>query len=77
VGHLFTDHSQGVGTLFYMHLCFVFTLLAWSPSGKLNAHGGGLLSPDRETSPNDNPDESPSQPLERPVKVHTYEEYEE
>jgi nitrate reductase gamma subunit len=32
--------AKEVGTFFYMHLCFVFTLLAWFPFSKL-MHAGG------------------------------------
>ncbi|MEK7826305.1 MAG: sulfate reduction electron transfer complex DsrMKJOP subunit DsrM, partial [Thermodesulfobacteriota bacterium] len=32
---------KGVGTVFYIHLCFVFTLLAWFPLSKL-MHMGGI-----------------------------------
>ena len=67
---------KGVGTLFYMHLCFVFTLLAWFPFGKLMHMGGIFLSPTRNLA-NDNRMNRHLNPWNAPVKVHTYEEYED
>ena len=56
---------KGVGTVFYIHLSFVFTLLAWFPLSKLMHMGGDLPEPD--TKPRQRqPHEAASQPLERP-----------
>ncbi|MHB8771198.1 MAG: sulfate reduction electron transfer complex DsrMKJOP subunit DsrM [Syntrophales bacterium] len=66
----------GVGPLFYIHLCFVFTLLAWFPFSKLMHLGGIFLSPTRNLA-NDNRMNRHLNPWNAPVKVHTYEEYED
>ena len=65
-----------VGTLFYMHLCFVFTLMVFFPMSKLMHMGGVFLSPTRNLA-NDNRMNRHLNPWNAPVKVHTYEEYEE
>ena len=67
---------KGVGTFFYMHLCFVSTLLAWLPFSKLMHMGGVFLSPTRNLA-NDNRMRRHLNPWNAPVKVHTYEEYED
>ena len=67
---------KGVGTVFYIHLCFVFTLLAWFPFSKLMHMGGIFLSPTRNLA-NDNRMNRHLNPWNAPVKVHTYEEYED
>ena len=67
---------KGVGPVFYIHLCFVFTLLAWFPFSKLMHMGGIFLSPTRNLA-NDNRMNRHLNPWNAPVKVHTYEEYEE
>ena len=67
---------KGVGTVFYIHLCFVFTLLAWFPLSKLMHMGGIFLSPTRNLA-NDNRMRRHLNPWNAPVKVHTYEEYED
>ena len=56
---------KGVGPVFYIHLCFVFTLLAWFPFSKLMHMGGIFLSPTRNLA-NDNRMKQACQPLERP-----------
>jgi len=68
--------TKGVGTVFYIHLCFVFTLLAWFPFSKLMHMGGIFLSPTRNLA-NDNRMRRHLNPWNAPVKVHTYEEYED
>jgi nitrate reductase gamma subunit len=65
-----------VGTLFYMHLCFVFTLMVFFPMSKLMHMGGVFLSPTRNLA-NDSRMRRHLNPWNAPVKVHTYEEYEE
>ena len=76
MGHLFPVVPKGVGTLFYIHLCFVFALLAWFPFSKLMHMGGVFLSPTRNLA-NDNRMSRHINPWNAPVKVHTYEEYED
>ena len=66
----------GVGTVFYLHLCFVFVLLAWFPFSKLMHAGGIFLSPTRNLA-NDNRAKRHVNPWNAPVKVHTYGEYED
>ena len=67
---------DGVGTLFYMHLCFVFTLMVFIPMSKLMHMAGVFLSPTRNLA-NDNRMNRHVNPWNAPVKVHTYEEYED
>jgi nitrate reductase gamma subunit len=67
---------KGVGTLFTMHLCFVFTLMVFFPMGKLMHAGGVFLSPTRNLA-NDSRMNRHINPWNAPVKVHTYEEYED
>lgn len=67
---------QGIGAVAYVHLCLVFTLLAWFPFSKLMHLGGIFLSPTRNLA-NDNRMHRHVNPWNAPVKVHTYEEYEE
>lgn len=67
---------KGVGTVFYIHLCFVFTLLVWFPFSKLMHMGGVFLSPTRNLA-NDNRMKRHQNPWNTPVKVHTYGEYED
>lgn len=67
---------KDVGTLFYMHLCFVFTLMVFFPMSKLMHMGGVFLSPTRNLA-NDNRMNRHINPWNAPVKVHTYEEYED
>ena len=66
---------KGIGTVFYIHLCFVFTLLSWFPMSKLMHMAGVFLSPTRNLA-NDNRMRRHLNPWNAPVKVHTYEEYE-
>jgi len=65
-----------VGTLFYMHLCFVFTLMVFIPMSKLMHMAGVFLSPTRNLA-NNNRMKRHLNPWNAPVKVHTYEEYED
>jgi nitrate reductase gamma subunit len=67
---------KGAGTLFYMHLCFVFTLMVFFPMSKLMHMAGVFLSPTRNLA-NDNRMKRHLNPWNAPVKVHTYEEYED
>ena len=63
------------GFLLYAHLFFVFTLLAWLPFNKLMHMGGIFLSPTRNMA-NNNRNRRHANPWNAPVKVHSYEEYE-
>jgi nitrate reductase gamma subunit len=67
---------KGVGMLFYMHLCFVFTLMVFFPMSKLMHMGGVFLSPTRNLA-NNNRMRRHLNPWNAPVKVHTYAEYED
>lgn len=65
-----------VGSLFYIHLFLVCSLLVYFPFSKL-MHGPGLiLSPTRNLA-NNNRMERHINPWNYPVNVHTYEEYED
>lgn len=66
---------KGDGFLLYAHLFFVFTLLAWLPFSKLMHMGGIFLSPTRNMA-NNNRIRRHANPWNAPVKVHSYEEYE-
>jgi nitrate reductase gamma subunit len=65
-----------IGLVLSIHLCFVFTLLAWFPFSKLMHMGGIFLSPTRNLA-NNNRMRRHLNPWNAPVKVHTYEEYED
>ena len=65
---------QGVGVVFYIHLCFVCALLVWFPASKLMHAGGVFMSPTRNLA-NNNRMKRHVNPWNGPVKVHTYEEY--
>jgi nitrate reductase gamma subunit len=67
---------KGVGSLFFVHLLFVYVLLAWFPFSKLMHMGGIFLSPTRNLA-NDSRMRRHINPWNAPVKVHTYEEYED
>jgi nitrate reductase gamma subunit len=67
---------KGVNLIFYVHLFFVSLLVAYFPVSKLMHMPGIFLSPTknlRNTSRNNRH----INPWDHPVKVHTYEEYEE
>ncbi len=82
---LFKFHPHvpdGIGTIFFIHLFFVCTLIAYIPFSKICHMAGIFLSPTRNLSNNTrfkrhvNPwDNKPA--WEYPGMVHTYEEYEE
>jgi nitrate reductase gamma subunit len=67
---------RGVSALFQTHLFLVSALLAWFPFSKLMHMGGVFLSPTRNLA-NDSRMRRHINPWNAPVKVHTYEEYEE
>ena len=67
---------KGVNLIFYVHLFFVSLLIAYFPVSKLMHMPGIFLSPTknlRNTSRNNRH----INPWDHPVKVHTYEEYED
>ncbi|MFH1530634.1 MAG: sulfate reduction electron transfer complex DsrMKJOP subunit DsrM [Pseudomonadota bacterium] len=67
---------QGVHWFFYVHLLLVSTLFAYFPWSKLMHLGGVFLSPTRNLA-NNNRMRRHINPWNAPVKVHTYEEYED
>jgi len=67
---------EGVGGIFYVHLFFVSVLLAYFPFSKLMHLGGIFLSPTRNLPGNSRAVRHVN-PWNYPVKVHTYDEYEE
>lgn len=67
---------EGIGAIFYIHLFFVCTLLAYFPYSKLMHLGGIFLSPTRNMLGNTRAYRHVN-PWNHPVHVHTYEEYED
>ncbi len=67
---------EGIGVIFYLHLFLVSVLLAYFPMSKLVHMGGVFLSPTRNLA-NDSRMRRHVNPWNYPVKVHTYEEYED
>ncbi|MCL4456993.1 MAG: sulfate reduction electron transfer complex DsrMKJOP subunit DsrM [Nitrospirae bacterium] len=67
---------KGVGAIFYVHLLLVSALFAYFPFSKLVHMGGVFLSPTRNMVANSREFRHVN-PWNYPVKVHTYEEYEE
>jgi nitrate reductase gamma subunit len=67
---------DGIDTLFYIHLFLVSCFFAYFPFSKLMHLGGVFLSPTRNLA-NNNRMKRHVNPWNYPVKVHTYEEYEE
>jgi len=67
---------EGVGTIFYIHLLLVSVLFAYFPFSKLVHLGGVFMSPTRNMKANSR-EFRHINPWNYPVKVHTYEEYEE
>jgi nitrate reductase gamma subunit len=67
---------QGVGALFFAHLFLVCALLAYFPFSKLLHAPGVFLSPTRNLA-NTSREVRHVNPWNPPVKVHTYEEWEE
>jgi nitrate reductase gamma subunit len=67
---------EGIGWVFYLHLFLVSVLLAYFPMSKLVHMGGVFLSPTRNLA-NDSRMRRHVNPWNYPVKVHTYEEYED
>lgn len=67
---------EGLGAIFFVHLALVSLLFAYFPFSKLVHMGGVFLSPTRNMA-NDNRARRHVNPWNRPVEVHTYEEWEE
>jgi len=67
---------SGVHWFFFLHLSLVATLIAYLPFSKLMHMGGVFLSPTRNLA-NNNRMARHVNPWNPPVKVHTYEEYED
>lgn len=67
---------QNVSLILYIHLCFVFILIAWLPWSKLVHVGGIFMSPTRNLI-NNNRSVRHVNPWNADVLVHTYEEYED
>jgi nitrate reductase gamma subunit len=67
---------QGIGVILYVHLFLVSVLLAYFPFSKLMHGPGVFLSPTRNLA-NDSRMVRHVNPWNYPVKVHTYEEYED
>jgi len=67
---------DGIGVLFYIHLFLVCVLIAYFPFSKLVHMAGIFLSPTRNLS-NNSRFVRHINPWNYPVKVHTYDEYEE
>lgn len=66
---------EGIHPLFYVHLFFVCVLLSYFPFSKLMHMAGVFLSPTRNLA-NNNRAKRHINPWDYPVKVHTYDEYE-
>jgi nitrate reductase gamma subunit len=67
---------DGIGTLFYIHLFLVSTLVAYFPFSKLMHLAGVFMSPTRNL-PNNSREVHHVNPWNYDVKVHTYAEYED
>jgi len=67
---------QGIGALFYVHLFLASVLFAYFPASKLMHGPGVFLSPTRNLR-NDTRARRHVNPWNHPVKVHTYEEWED
>ena len=68
--------SPNLHYLFYVHLFLVTVLIAYFPFSKLVHMAGVFLSPTRNLA-NNNRETRHVNPWNAPVKVHTYQEYEE
>ena len=67
---------EEISIIFYMHLFLVSILFAYFPFSKLTHMAGVFLSPTRNLA-NNNRIKRHINPWNYPVKVHTYEEYED
>ncbi len=76
---LFSFHPsvpQGIGILFYIHLFLVCVLVSYFPFSKLLHMAGIFLTPTRNLANNSRMKRHVN-PWNRPVRVHTYDEYED
>jgi nitrate reductase gamma subunit len=67
---------EGVGAIFFTHLFLLSALIAYFPFSKLMHMGGVFLSPTRNLA-NNNRMKRHVNPWNYPVKIHSYEEWEE
>ena len=67
---------EGIGVAFFIHLFLVSVLFAYFPFSKLVHMAGVFMSPTRNLA-NNNRVKRHVNPWNYPVKVHTYEEYED
>ena len=67
---------EGLGVIFYIHLFLISILFAYFPFSKLMHMGGVFMSPTRNMV-NNSRMKRHINPWNYPVKVHTYEEYED
>jgi nitrate reductase gamma subunit len=67
---------EGIGTIFYIHLFLVSVLIAYFPFSKLMHLAGIFLSPTRNLANNSRAVRHVN-PWDYPVKVHSYDAYEE
>jgi len=67
---------ESIGVIFYIHLFLISILFAYFPFSKLMHMGGVFLSPTRNLA-NNSRMKRHINPWNYPVKVHTYEEYED
>ncbi|MFZ3064210.1 MAG: sulfate reduction electron transfer complex DsrMKJOP subunit DsrM [Nitrospirota bacterium] len=67
---------KGIGVIFYIHVFLVSALFAYFPFSKLVHMAGVFLSPTRNLA-NNSRMKRHINPWNYPVKVHTYEEYED
>ncbi len=74
--HLAPQPAAGLGAVFYGHLLLVSVLLAYFPFSKLVHMAGVWLSPTRNLTANSR-EVRHVNPWNRPLPVHTYEEYED
>jgi len=68
--------KESIGAIFYVHIFLVSVLFAYFPFSKLVHMAGVFLSPTRNL-PNNSRAVRHINPWNPPVKVHTYEEYED
>ncbi|MGQ9500141.1 MAG: sulfate reduction electron transfer complex DsrMKJOP subunit DsrM [Dissulfurimicrobium sp.] len=67
---------KDIGAIFFIHIALVSVLMAYFPFSKLMHLGGVFLSPTRNLA-NNNRMVRHINPWNYPVKVHTYDEYED
>jgi nitrate reductase gamma subunit len=67
---------EGIGLAFYIHLFLVSVLVAYFPLSKL-MHGPGMLFSPTRVLKNNSRVRRHINPWDYPVKVHTYQEWED